>query len=407
MIGTGRSGYSVLVMSGGERSTRSTSAFSGKFNLEDDAPYLRGRNTTFFLAPTLVYNKTDGEPLALDEIDDDDDSSEQEKPLQRITYAKMLESYPAFRKSPFELITRPYETLPGWAEKQSRHGELSIPRGKHVCFTHVGKAGGSTLGCSLGFQLHCRGTKMRNGTLPLYTTNVMHNSMNDCPRHMPYYLFSLRNPIDRVRSAYLYDRPTSSDSEDAPRRRHHQEELYIECPFWTLNDFAVNGLSQNGTASKRCQERAVNAIRGLERHGYHLFFNYRWFVEETEVFEESTASSSSPSQILAIRTEHMTRDWISAEKVLANDDTDENNARVEKFALRNPSAWKAEDSDYFLSKTALEALCYHLCPEIQMYKKLLLRAVNLQTNDFVVSMKELGQTCPAQVTAVSCPSIET
>ena len=182
----------------------------------------------------------------------------------------------------------------------------------------------------------------------------------------------------------------------------------------------MNGLDPHGTASKRCRERAVKAIRGLERHGYHLYFNYGWFVNETEVFDDD----SSTSQILAVRSEHMTQDWQSAEAVLrhedGNDDDDDdkkafrsnsknaadNSTTVEEFPHRNPSSWKTVDSDNFLSKTALRMLCYHLCPEIQWYKKLLLRAVNLQTMDFVESMNELHTSCPEQVTAVSCPDLE-
>jgi hypothetical protein len=46
----------------------------------------------------------------------------------------------------------PGDHIPPWATKKIN---FIIPREQEICFTHVGKAGGSTIGCSLGFSLHC------------------------------------------------------------------------------------------------------------------------------------------------------------------------------------------------------------------------------------------------------------
>jgi hypothetical protein len=164
------------------------------------------------------------------------------------------------------------------------------------------------------------------------------------------------------------------------------------------NDSSSETTNNNyGTdTSQICKERAVKAIRGLERHGYHLYYNYRWFVEETEVFTQSLATS----RILAIRSEHMTQDYKSAQAVLQG-----SSIRVRDFAHRNPSAGRAETGDKFLSDTAKERLCYHLCPEIQWYKKLLSMAVNLQTMDLVESLCELNHTCSEQVSTETCPPL--
>jgi hypothetical protein len=334
----------------------------------------------------------------------------------RISYIAMLESDPSFRKSPFELSSD--EWRPKWAKKQSRDGQRSIPPGQHVCFSHVGKAAGSTVGCSLGFQLHCHGTTMRSGVLPLYTTHVIHNGMNDCPSHMPYYLFTLRNPIDRIRSAYVYDRPLAPMKAVTPherhdiKHRHAQDELYIDCPFWTLHEFVANGLDPNGKASQRCRERAIKSILGLERHGYHLYFNYQWFIQETQVMHPS-----SSSQILVVRTEHLAQDWNSAEAVMQSHSTKNNTGEsemsqrqnltmVQQFQQGNPSSWKSKDNDAIFTDRDRHVLCHFLCREIQWYKQLLLQAVNLNSNDFFQSMRELHQTCPLQAKAGSCPSID-
>lgn len=88
-----------------------------------------------------------------------------------VSYGSMLKDHPNFRVSPFELRFPNWE-LPSWAEKHMRTDQNTIPAGKHVCFAHLGKTGGSTLGCSLGFSLHCHKNTRLPGVLPLYTTNV-------------------------------------------------------------------------------------------------------------------------------------------------------------------------------------------------------------------------------------------
>jgi len=311
---------------------------------------------------------------------------------KNISYRFMLEEHPYFHASPFEL-RYPTMHLSRWAEKRRRTGQKTIPKGKHVCLTHVGKTGGSTLGCSLGFSLHCRRTTMLEGVLPLYTTNIMHNGMSDCPDHMPYFLFPVRNPLHRIKSAYLYDRP--KDPYDFTKKKYKQFALYLDCPFWTLEKLATKGLAKDGNATDVCKERAVRTIQGMERHGYHLYYNYRWHVKETQVGEEH-----SSSQILVIRNEHLVEDWNSLEQLLSDGAS---NVTVTEFKHANPApAWKSVSDDAVLSDGAREILCRYLCEEIQVYKWILFQAVNLDENDFIESMKDLRETCPVEAIAKSC-----
>jgi len=309
-----------------------------------------------------------------------------------ISYDYMLENHPSFRTSPYELRWKDTKSkLPYWAKKETRTGQSTIPDGKHVCFVHVGKTGGSTLGCSLGFSLHCHETpSIDGGVLPLYTTNVVHNGVYDCPDDMPYYLFAVRNPLDRLNSAYVYDRPKGPL--DEKKSRKGQFELYLECPFWLLDRLATKGLAKDGNSSDVCKERAVKAVQGAERHGFHLYHNYRWFVEETK---------APPSKILAIRNEHMVDDWNSVEHLLSDGTS---GTTVTEFPHDNPTTAKKMNADYFLSDEAKRLLCYHLCEEIQVYKWILYNAVNLDENDFLQSMKELRESCPDEATAKSCPA---
>lgn len=316
------------------------------------------------------------------------------KPVpNQISYRSMLKEHHSFRTSPFEL-RYPRIELPRWAKKQSQAGQSKIPKGKHVCFAHIGKTGGSTIGCSLGFHLHCRRSFMREGVLPLYTTNIMHNGMDDCPYHMPYYLFTVRNPLRRIQSAYLYDRPI--DPNDKRKKQHRQFKLYLDCPFWTLERLATKGLAKDGNATDVCKERAVRSIQGMERHGYHLFYNYRRLVKETQV----TGGEDAQSQVLVIRNERMVKDWNSLEQLLSDGTS---NVTVTEFRHTNPAPlWKKNSEDGNLSERAREILCRYLCEEIQVYKWILFQAVNLDEKDFLESMRELRETCPVEAMEKSC-----
>ena len=55
------------------------------------------------------------------------------------------------------------------------------------------------------------------------------------------------------------------------------------------------------------------------------------------------------------------------------------------------------------SKEGLENVCRVLCTEIQLYKKLIWRGVNLDVEDKKLSLKELENTCPIQANVDDCP----
>jgi hypothetical protein len=148
-----------------------------------------------------------------------------------------IETYANVSVSPYEKRW-PGWHLPRWATKKNLTLSTDVPRDKRTCFVHVGKAGGSTLGCSLGFQLHCSHEEEQSiskGLLYNYTTNTFHNDVNDCPDDAAYFLFSIRHPLERARSGYNYDRP---DPDTESSRDETSRLLSLDCPFPTFNDFA-------------------------------------------------------------------------------------------------------------------------------------------------------------------------
>ena len=135
-------------------------------------------------------------------------------------------------ESQFEMLWPSYE-LPLWAKKTMNY---DIPSSQSICFVHVGKAGGSAVGCSLGFSLHCGNSTQMDGVLPKITTTIFHKDVYDCHDDQAYYLFAIRDPIKRAISAFNYDRPDISDSYIYGRYIR----FYEDCSFSTIEGWLRN-----------------------------------------------------------------------------------------------------------------------------------------------------------------------
>jgi hypothetical protein len=314
------------------------------------------------------------DPLVLGPVDVNATSQSEDKVFLRRS------DFPPEPPSPYE-IRFPGWKRPEWASKPRFFQQQPIPEDKRLCFVHIGKTAGSTVGCALGFQLHCDGSaKYPMGLLPKYTSHTNHNEVNDCPDDVAYYLFVVRDPLERLRSAYVYDRPGTF---------RQQPLLYRDC-FYFLNDLAEQGLAKSGNASAVCKERAYNAVHGMERRfGRHLFFNYEYYTKQALGDDRS-------KQVVVIRNPHLQEDWNSIESLLGG------SPRTAAFPVRNKGQNKESGDDY-MSEMSRVLLCNALCEEIQLYKSLLERAVNLMPMQVATSLQELSLSCPNEAAAASCP----
>jgi hypothetical protein len=122
----------------------------------------------------------------------------------------------------------PKAGLPKFAMKDVN---FDVPRDDSICFVHVGKTAGSTVGCYLGFSHHCANTTMLDGVLPMITTHLFHNDVDNCYDDAAYYLFVIRDPVERAKSAFYYNRP---DEDCNDMHWEDYEKFYLECPFFTF-----------------------------------------------------------------------------------------------------------------------------------------------------------------------------
>lgn len=286
-------------------------------------------------------------------------------------------------------LLSPYEArwpgfkLPRWAQKRTRDlSNNKVPENQQLCFVHVGKTGGSTIGCRLGFQLHCKNKQSAPGVLPQLATHMVHNDVDDCSPNTKRYLVSVRNPVDRIRSAFVYERPGVNGT--MTNYEMNRNRIYEECGFTTLNELAEQGLDSAGNATQQCKFRAYKHIHGMQQYGYHCFYNYRRYYEEAMKVEETT-------EIYLIRNEHLIDDWNQLEVLFGGP-----SQALQSAGRDNPG----QTSNRILSDAAQRILCDHLSDEIQIYKELLVRAVNLDALDVQMSLKELGVSCPNLVGSV-------
>ena len=263
-----------------------------------------------------------------------------------------------------------------------------------------------TVGCSLGFSLHCHSSTQVKGVLPKMTTNTFHKDVYNCHDNSAYFLFVIRDPIDRARSAFNYDRP-DFDCDDDPSLRIRQ--FYMDCPFWTMEEMVQNGLLNSNTnsyynstdddmeatearatpTSETCKERAINSLQGTALHGSHLYFNYQYYYE----------SVPQDAPILVIRNEHLVEDWNNIEGFMGGKKERLNSEQ----SVPKENSYQYSEDDLYISDESQSALCHVLCNEIQIYKKILLLAQNLNHDEIQVSMAELEAKCPNETNADSCP----
>lgn len=107
------------------------------------------------------------------------------------------------------------------------------------------------------------------------------------------------------------------------------------------------------------------------------------------------ARHSKDSKILVVRTEHMEDDWNTAERAIGGEKHVDLN--IPHLNTHSKNTW-----DMQLSEKSQVLLCDALCEEIQIYKRLLREAVNLNKHDYAQSMAELKESCPRQASADMC-----
>ena len=142
--------------------------------------------------------------------------------------------------------------------------------------------------------------------------------------------------------------------------------------------------------------RTVPATPGEPLRGNGVFP----FTTTTTIVDTLTKfySKTKDPRIIVLRTEQLEQDWRSIEVDVLNGPEPFDKS----FTFPHKHASAKEERDLYLSEESTRNICRALCEEIQVYKRILIRAENLDENDFVESMKVLAQHCPVQAESSDC-----
>jgi hypothetical protein len=121
---------------------------------------------------------------------------------------------------------------------------------------------------------------------------------------------------------------------------------------------------------------------------YHNSWNYDWYAHR--IFNNRHLKESD---LFALRVEHLEQDWSTVDKMLGGDGSvpatlasKQNSADIKPLTISNHNT----------TDIGTLNLCRALCDEIQVYKQLLLRSVNLSPADVRESIAELRESCPEE-----------
>mmetsp|Transcript_36302 Transcript_36302/g.79409 ORF Transcript_36302/g.79409 Transcript_36302/m.79409 type:complete len:513 (-) Transcript_36302:115-1653(-) len=290
------------------------------------------------------------------------------------------------------------------AEALKRKRREALEEGKRsISFIHIGKAGGTSIQCNIrqarGYSVHCD----KKAPFPAIGDKESQVSkLINCYLHSPYedyfecfdnptLLINIRNPIDRLASSYHYEHIRNKPKKDPTCGQAMLYRCYDS--FYDLAEYGLGGVRPPPTKVLRieqdlpeeeCRHWAWATVQGTAPVKCHNFFNYDWYMHGTPALDDE-------KEVIAYRTEHLEDDWRRVEVMLGGDGSLPSNLWGNDSSQKD---WPVNNKT--VSERGHLNLCRALCHEIQVYKQILVRAINLNNDDVRVSLKELD--CPDDMT---------
>lgn len=290
-----------------------------------------------------------------------------------------------------------------------------LPPNPQLYFIHVGKAGGTTIHKSMELELtipeviclanesvsnagsnqpsKCRRRKHAIGTSALEKSivgffHMMGVLLSPMQRawlmdNTNVFLFTVREPIDRLISTYNYHRGTG-DSNKIPTKLQFYDLFYNKCFPGGLDDM-ITMLRSN--TKPNCTPLGMNTLTGRALHGgWHFRFNYLHY-------KNYTMDQSPDHAVAVIRTEHLWDDVVHLDKLLGgtgdfgNLTGTKSTHGSEKYQYNNE-----------LSESNTVFLCCLLHKDLESYQAIILRALNLEYDEKQEALGHLLNRCQVKAT---------
>jgi len=300
-------------------------------------------------------------------------------------FQRTLQAMGQYSKSlgPRKTATDPYS---------NREGAISTStvNTSKTCLIHIGKAGGSTLTCLAGIPTHaCRqgsrkwkqyNEERQRSVIVQQLQGIGREHLHDnkCKPGFDSFLVLTRNPITRLKSWFYYEKPMGMNAHSFWYGRQF---LWKDC-FDRFEDLVVKGLGQNISAERvppnvpdmSCSQRAWAAVLGARAMSIisHSYYNYEYYYETMEDLEKH----GDPLSTFVLRNEHLASDWNTIDSMMGGSGKGGDALFSKKL---NANAITSSET---LSEEAMKVLCSALCDEIQYYKRILIRAINLMPRTY-------------------------
>jgi Sulfotransferase family len=293
-----------------------------------------------------------------------------------------------------------------------------------ILFLHVGKAGGMTLRTSTSLVCYNRATTHKdpvcastrfppNATLANQVKYVAHMDVYQYAtfKNSTSFMVSLRNPVDRIISAYRYSHPENCASLDgasnnetivkkawgcrikaaAARNGTAVYKMYNVCyPLPGMEDFAQNTLSPYPTFNthektmttediENCRAMATQECigNGHEIRNKHAFYNYKWYYD-------ISAALLPYKEVFGVRTEYEMEDLVNLDLAIGG---------VGNIGGEVVSHGSEGFAPSLMSPTAYQKLCCMMEDEILYYHKFLDLALNINDTEVETTMDNVKRKC--------------
>lgn len=257
---------------------------------------------------------------------------------------------------------------------------------QNVQFVHIGKAGGTS--ARIYFARTFRGTSLNISYVHCHKPDI---------DGFDTFIVTVRNPIDRIVSWFLHVHPKNKILAHRMAPQHTQ---IFDC-YEEINDLATHGLERKISSKlDNCQRLARNVITGNVPGSYeyaHVVRNYRFYISKL-------LSQAGNKNIYVLRTEHQIDDWISSAEDIVHQSGVIANVQMENKHITHREGKKPAVTNRGLSKEGLKNACFFLCPEIQLFKEIIKKAINLNEDDKEWSLQDLAKYCPKEVGTENCDS---
>jgi hypothetical protein len=286
-------------------------------------------------------------------------------------------------------------------------GKNAMPPNTPGAYIHIGKCGGSTMSSQLANGCHSWVAKpcktVQNETIISKSTTYYHTP--DFPRstikeqHYSFYVVQIRDPFARFRAIFA-----NYHMDNFPNRKRRQvgkddwerQVQFSQC-FPSLEDFAqaaqIEGEQSTWEASHLDAPTKLKCSRmPREIFTYQVVYSEHWFWNHETVYRKALLVNPyfSNATVLAVRTENIWGDWISANQDLGQEEV---YVPPNPPHLRNYGQMKLPVST-ILSETGQKNMCHGLTNDYKAYIGLLRLAYNIDDTQKLESLRISQANCP-------------